>query len=179
MEASKLTASLYRNILRSIRSIRVANAVDEQEFQERERKQVQNDNSDPRLSISLLPAVNRSDELRSRADYYRTYARENFAQESDCLDATNVRNLQRFVVLLRRGEEHRKWLLSDMQFPDPVVSEHFLGQVNEFEECVNQLLKLETAKTQKEDPSDDGWSSEDEDDLAPGLPSWYKNPRSQ
>jgi hypothetical protein len=142
-EAKFLTQSLYRCIVRSVRLIRHGNHVDETEFQRREAQRQAhlhahhhdattsstsrvgnncNSKSDVRLSmLSLLPPVDRVDELRSRAEYYQQYAREHFVQESDCLDRDEWQefHLARYLHLLRRGEEQRQWLLADMKFPDP------------------------------------------------------------
>jgi hypothetical protein len=135
-EALFLTQSLYRCIVRSVRLIRNGNEVDEAEFQRREAQRQahlanatstsrgsssSNTTGDVRLSmLSLLPPVDRVDELRSRAAYYQQYAREHFVQESDCFkDEWQDFHLARYLHLLRRGEEQRQWLLADMKFPDP------------------------------------------------------------
>jgi hypothetical protein len=57
---------------------------------------------------------------RSRAEYYMQYMRENFVQESDCLavDDWQPQHIARYLFHLKRGDEHRKWLLKDMQFQD-------------------------------------------------------------
>ena len=86
-DASFLTRSVYRNCVRSIRLIRWGNASDERDFQEREEAQmrdlsasIMDRQKDQRFSmISMLPPVDREDELRSRAEYYGQYAREMFA----------------------------------------------------------------------------------------------------
>merc|ERR1719401_3407226 len=75
--------------------------------------------------MSMMPPVDREDELRSRAEYYTQYARENILQESDTLRRELLwdrRDVERFVDSVRRGDEHRKWLLRDMQFDDPYHS---------------------------------------------------------
>lgn len=190
-KASLLTFSLYRSMLRSIRTIRQGNEHDEIEFQERERKREQPKPTDIRLSmISLLPAVNRADELRSRAEYYTQYARENIAQESDCLDALNRASFRRFFYLIRRGEEHRKWLLSDMKFDDPLLVHPYafdLERVSSFEKQVNEFLGQEMSSedyklqlsSETDIESNDGWSTDEDENDEPSLPSWFKNPTSQ
>jgi hypothetical protein len=99
-------------------------------------------------TMSFLPPVSRKDDLQSRAMYYTSYAREMIAQEADCLDVfmvsshfshhnnhssrRNARNqkysilyaqnmFHRYLSLLQQGNYQRKWLLSDMQFTDPIV----------------------------------------------------------
>lgn len=142
-EAKGLTLSLYRTIVRSVRVIRHGNEHDELEFQAREtkRKEKRKDAAaDVRLSmLSMLPPVDRVDELRSRAEYYQQYARENFVQESDCLDRHDdgaAWDVARYLNHLRRGEEQRKWLLADMKFTDPYAAQSSsffdLDRVDEF-----------------------------------------------
>lgn len=129
-DASFLTRSVYRNCVRSIRLIRWGNASDERDFQEREEAQmrdlsasIMDRQKDQRFSmISMLPPVDREDELRSRAEYYGQYAREMFIQESDCLNDPvwdYEQHIQRYLFHIKRGDEHRAWLLQDMQFEDP------------------------------------------------------------
>jgi hypothetical protein len=128
--ATKLTLSFYRLVLRSIRTIRYGNDHDEKEFQKREEQQKQREEElftnitkiDKRLDmISMLPEVDRTDELLSRFNYYTDYARENIHQESDRLPRTtlwnNPEHIERYISLLKRGEQHRVWLLKDMKFP--------------------------------------------------------------
>jgi hypothetical protein len=128
--ARGLTLSFFRLVLRSIRTIRYGNEHDEIEFQIREEKQRQKEEElftniikiDKRLDmISMAPDVDRVDELLSRANYYTDYARENIQQESDRLPNNilwnNPEAINRYISLLKRGEQHRKWLLKDMKFP--------------------------------------------------------------
>jgi len=128
--AMHLTLSLYRNCLRSVEAIRHGNENDEKEFQERERKRedsMDDLQQDPRLSmLSMLPPVNRKDELRSRAEYYQQHAREMVQSEFDCLTRPSLMekdNVRRYLHHLRQGESYRKWLLRDMQFEDPIATE--------------------------------------------------------
>ena len=123
-EAKALTLKLYRSVTRSVRVIRYGNEYDEKEFVEREkkRKESMEKPKDSRLSmLSVLPPVDREDELRSRAEYYQQYARENFVQESDVFgrEIWDRQHVSRYIHHLRKGDEHRKWLLADMKFPDP------------------------------------------------------------
>jgi hypothetical protein len=146
-EAKALTLSLYRTVLRSARLLGRCNENDEREFRAREEKRkrtLEDRLSDSRLSMmSMLPATDRVEELRSRRLYYQQYARENFTQESDCLDVVgdsyaaaewSVDNISRFTYLLRRGEEHRQWLLRDMQFPDPYSNSFDQKRVEKFDQ---------------------------------------------
>jgi hypothetical protein len=164
-EARALSLSLYRACLRSIKHIRGGNQQDEHEFSVRERARIESfsdlDVSSKRSEggsasspksrnkgrsggdgmINFLPPVNRLDELRSRADYYASFARENFLQEWDCLGSPesntlpvakvsamtsptssgwNQQMVNRYINLLRRGNAHRQWLLSDLKFSDPI-----------------------------------------------------------
>jgi hypothetical protein len=137
--------------------------------------------------LSMLPPVDRQDELHSRAEYYTQYARELMVQESDCLPLTTEwreQHIARYMHHLRRGEEHRRWLLADMKFKDP-FSESFDHQlVEKFESdalrFVNRFRQSEISDlSEAEDEDPFGGDSDDDDDEAPGLPHWYKNPRSQ
>jgi hypothetical protein len=193
-DASTLSRSLYRRCFRSIRHIRHGNDHDEEEFQRREKDRLSNldeDRSDPRLSmLSMLPPVDRVDELRSRAEYYQQYTRENFVQESDCLEHEDLLegHIDRFVYLLRRGDDHRKWLLTDMRFDDPCKQEELLNasnQINDFEtrarsmvlkrkgNAAGQAAKAEDKNFWDDEEDDD----DDDDDKSQGLPEWYSNPR--
>lgn len=192
-EASTLSRSLYRRCFRSIRHIRYGNEYDEAEFQRREEerleKAVDQSQKDPRLSmLSMLPPVNRVDELRSRAEYYQQYTRENFVQESDCLDhpVLLAGHIDRFVYLLRRGDDHRKWLLQDMKFEDPCSAEEqqvAVQRLKGFEEKAKSMLIKHQSPTAEGasavgDEDDDFWDDEEDDEEPHGLPEWYKNPRS-
>jgi len=88
-EASYLTRTLYRKCLQSINLLAQGNTRDEDDFSARETQEKNqfdvdfdnNDGANVDLSssrISMAPPVNRTNELSSRANYYATYARENF-----------------------------------------------------------------------------------------------------
>ena len=83
-EASSLTRRLYRRCLRSASALSSANDRDESDFREREeaqRRQFEGSSSE----LSMAPPVDRANELRSRSDYYRSFARENFDGHWDLL----------------------------------------------------------------------------------------------
>jgi len=196
-EASALTRSLYRSCIRSVRAIRYGNEHDERQFQEIERKMKEKPKqTDPRLSmLSMLPPVDREDELRSRAEYYMQYAHENFIQESDCLnhDELEAGHIARFFHFLRGGEAQRKWLLTDMQFPDPCAKAFDEKRVKEFEEramaAIERMKELKYGGTSEprggqnsdettvEDDHDE-FFDEDDDEEPSTVPSWFRNPRS-
>jgi hypothetical protein len=199
-EAKDLTLRLYRTVVRSVRVIRHGNDHDELEFQAREKKRKDNmeaaTTSDIRLSmISMLPPVDRVDELRSRAEYYQQYARENFVQESDCLEQDNnvpwkEQHVARYIFHLRRGEEHRQWLLADMKFTDPFAANGTFDhdRVDDFERrAVDYIQRAKHFKMQtmlspeefkhytvhekhdqsagdQEEEVNDGWSTDEDDD---------------
>ena len=150
-EARRLTLGLYRNCLRSIEAIRPGNEHDEKEFRERERQRKESiSNRDPRLSmLSMLPPVNRPDELRSRAEYYQQYARENVVQESDCFaDASAADELvldqhrvERYLHHLRHGEKTRQYLLEDMKFEDPVPNSFDRDRIASFEQRAKEYCQ--------------------------------------
>ena len=201
-EAKTLTLKLYMTCIRSVRLIRAGNEHDETEFQERERKQKEKplEHQDVRLSmLSMLPPVDREDELRSRYEYYLQYTRENFVQESDCLDHEELdeRHIARYLHHLRQGDRQRKWLLKDMQFKDPYKDSLANERIMRFEK--RAMAYITNASKQKEgvssglvepddtvsaetedqsDPDDDFWSDDEVDDDVQPLPTWYKNPRS-
>jgi hypothetical protein len=203
-EAAALARALFRTCIRSVRVIRHGNEVDEREFTEREEQRLEsNDNkgdNNVRLSmLSMLPPVDREDELRSRAEYYSQYTRENFYQESDCLshDEWQEQHISRFLYHLKRGDNHRKWLLDDMKFTDPYMDAFDHDRVAQFEDKALTLVReIEERKREGMDPkiraylekfqhsgdnddeNDDETDSDDDDDSPQGLPGWYKNPRN-
>mmetsp|Transcript_18735 Transcript_18735/g.43377 ORF Transcript_18735/g.43377 Transcript_18735/m.43377 type:complete len:247 (+) Transcript_18735:132-872(+) len=131
-EAAYLTKSLYRNCIRSVRLIRWGNAFDDKEFQRRE-EEFQNPTAGG--VISMAPPPNKEDELQSRAEYYHSYTREYFTQESDCLenDPLLERDIRRYLYYLRKGEKDRKWLLGDMLFPDPYKNSYDQDRLKRFD----------------------------------------------
>ena len=138
-EAAYLTKSLYRNCLRSVRLIRWGNAFDDKEFERRE-EEFQNPTAGG--VISMAPPPNRKDELHSRAEYYHSFAREYFTQESDSLDNDPLveRDFRRYLYYLRKGEKDRKWLLGDMMFPDPYKNSLDQERVKRFEAMTKRYL---------------------------------------
>lgn len=145
-EASSLTRSLYRKCLRSIRVLSRGNEKDEKEFLARERFESEGGKAG-RISMAL--PVNRKNELESRTNYYRSFARENFDGHFGLLsrhgfyigeedghgfdsggrkgrnDETpsdlmwREEQIDQFVYLIRSGEEKRRWILNDYGFDDP------------------------------------------------------------
>jgi len=145
--------------------------------------------------------------LRSRAEYYSQYTRENFVQESDCLPAATADaasaivewqegHVARFLHHLQRGEHQRQWLLKDMHFDDPYQTHaaERSRQAELFQQRALEYVSKKVAQKQqhhlppdvvaaakkrsdKKDETDDVWS-DDEDDAPSSLPKWYKNPRS-
>lgn len=138
-EAAYLTKSLYRNCIRSVKLIRWGNEFDDKEFERRE-EEFQNPTAGG--VISMAPPPNKEDELRSRAEYYHSYAREYFTQESDCLDNDPLleRDFRRYLYYLRKGEKDRKWLLGDMMFSDPYKNSFDQERVKRFETLTKKYL---------------------------------------
>lgn len=137
---------------------------------------------------------------RSRAEYYMQYLRENFIQESDCLavDDLKEQHVGRYLFHLKRGDEHRKWLLKDMQFQDEYQNAFDHEQVERFEEeALAFIMKTKEQKeanlspeirrhlrqqndgnTTKHDDGDDDdglFDEDDDDDDKP--PEWYTKNR--
>jgi len=78
-EASYLTRTLYRKCLQSIKLLAKGNTRDEIDFAEREASEKMDfTNTSIERRVSMAPPVNRSNELSSRAEYYKTHTRENF-----------------------------------------------------------------------------------------------------
>ena len=153
-EASYLTKSLYRTCIRSVRLIRWGNAFDDKEFERRE-EEFQNPTAGG--IMSMAPPPNREDELRSRAEYYHSYAREYFTQESDCLDNDPLqeRDARRYLYYLRKGEKDRKWLLGDMMFSDPYKKSFDKEKVNRLEEMFKKYLNEDEEEDSEEIVVDD------------------------
>jgi len=81
-EASSLTRALYRRCLRSVEVLAGGNQRDEDDFAEREEMERSRFDGTGGVAdfdrISMAPPVSRRNELASRANYYRSFARENF-----------------------------------------------------------------------------------------------------
>jgi hypothetical protein len=153
-EAGALTRSLYRRCLRSVKVIRWGNEFDELEFAKREEEFVNPQRRSHPGSISMAPPPNKEDELRSRAEYYRCYAREYFVQESDSLDNDPLkeRDIRRYLYYLRKGEKDRKWLLGDMMFADPFKDAVDQVNIDKFE----VMSKIYLGVDKDDDNDDDG-----------------------
>jgi hypothetical protein len=200
-EASAMTKSLYRTCIRSVRVIRYGNDHDEMIFQKLEEKRVSPQRKDGGFSmISMLPPVDRENELRSRSEYYLQYARETFFAESDCLshDEWDSYRIDRYLHHLRKADTHRKWLLSDMKFPDPYENSFDWSRMEAFKKrtvaCIEKMEDLKYADDpemleilrkgregigydENYEEEDDTWSSDEEDDDDAGPKPGIKHPR--
>ena len=195
-QAEVITKSLYRTCLRSIRHIRHGNKYDFEEFRKRE-EEFRNGKSDGGGILSMAPPPNPEDELRSRAEYYHSYAREYFVQESDCLGyyndpttygaGTNTatklsqKDIDRYLYYVRKGEKDRRWLLGDMMFDDPyrdVAKTYRQPLIDKFIESSQQYFKQQQqegtmpgAQVEKQkttkSKNDDGFLDDDD------LPEWW------
>lgn len=170
-EAATLTKSLYRTCLRSVRVIRWGNEFDDREFKKRE-EEFANPSSGGRLSMA--PPPNKEDELRSRAEYYYAFCKESFVQESDCLynDPLWEKDIDRFLYYLRKGDKDRKWLLSDMMFPDPYKDSLDQQRIKKFEEMGKMYLgytETETDEVETETSTDEDYFDADDNE-----PAWFK-----
>jgi len=172
-EAAVMTKSLYRSCLRSIKAIRWGNDYDDKEFERREEEFLKP--SGPGGMISMAPPPDKEDELRSRAEYYHSFAREYFTQESDCLDNDPLRekDTRRYLYYLRKGEKDRKWLLADMMFPDPYKEAFDHDRVDRWEAMSMKYLGEDVVE---EDVSDEqpietppNYFGEDDED-----PEWFQ-----
>ena len=172
-EAAVLTKSLYRTCLRSVRLIRGGNDFDDKEFEKREADFLKPSGFGGR--ISMAPPPDKEDELRSRAEYYHSYTREYFIQESDCLDNDPLRerDIKRYLYYLRKGEKDRRWLLADMMFPDPYKDVIDQKRVDKFEAMAKRYLgedeiNVEPVVEQKVAVQDNFFDADDEN------PEWFK-----
>lgn len=205
-EASALTRSLYRLCMRSVKLIRQGNEADAAEFAAREEKQMEDmiraaepakNPDDERLAgvISMLPPVEPEAELKARSEYYAQYTNENFFAESDCLrplegDVPSEGQFTRYFYHLRKGEDHRKWLLEDMKFQDPFQFD--LKRVDRLEERVKNFLEnrqqfqlqqmtpeevreLEQARKDMDEYDTDEEAFSDEEDDEDDVRIHYKN----
>ena len=174
--ASALTRSLYRTCLRSIKVIRWGNSFDDKEFERREEEFLKP--SGPGGMISMAPPPDKEDELRSRAEYYHSYAREYFIQESDSLDNDPLRekDINRYLYYLRKGDKDRKWLLADMMFPDPYKTTTDHARIERFEAMSKRYLGIDVEDDDDDDDdsevdqetSDDFFDADDEN------PEWFQ-----
>jgi len=182
-EAAFVTRSLYRNCVRCVEMMKSGNDNDENEFKKREQKQMDDLEGVGSGSFSFEPPVDRKNELTSRANYYLETVREGFHQESDCLLANPWReeDVNRFLSLLRFGEERRRWILLEYKFDDPYLGRFNEDRVNDFEGKAGQLVKetyrskgwlLTEELTEKDegitDEDESFWKEEEEEDEEKG-----------
>eukprot|EP00934_Nitzschia_sp_Nitz4_P008990 Nitzschia sp. Nitz4//scaffold38_size140716//36126//39532//NITZ4_003133-RA/size140716-processed-gene-0.57-mRNA-1//-1//CDS//3329550036//8980//frame0 len=174
-EAAALTKSLYRVCLRSVKVIRWGNEFDEMDFAKREQDFLKP--SGPSGTISLAPPPDKEDELRSRAEYYHSYIREYFFQESDSLsrDPLHERDVTRYLYYLRKGEKDRRWLLGDMMFSDPFKDAMDYDRIDRFEARALKHVGVEkggtksaTAKQDETEQKDDFFGEDDD------TPAWFQ-----
>mmetsp|Transcript_14576 Transcript_14576/g.22488 ORF Transcript_14576/g.22488 Transcript_14576/m.22488 type:complete len:216 (+) Transcript_14576:134-781(+) len=155
-EASLLTKKLWKSSLKSIQAIALGNAVDEVRFSKLEKLQLE--------KPTMLP-VNRDDELKSRANYYYNYAREQIEQESDIFEmldwsltvgykGDHVEELSsstsftkdqihRYFYFLRKGEEQRLYILRKYKFEDPCPTSFDSSRVDALEDNMLRTLNAE------------------------------------
>ena len=173
-EAATLTRTLFRLCLRSARYIQKGNEHDEKEFEKREKQRLEIPKlkkQDPRFGmLSELPPEDREDEFKSRTEYYLQYTRENFYAEMNCLHPEDFHDehFDRYIYFLRKGEERRRWLLSDMKFDDPLAGHFDVDRVDRLEEQGRAFFKdikqLKESQQQLMKEKYEGWLSDDEDE---------------
>ena len=172
-EAARLTKSLYRNCIRSVRLIRWGNAFDEKDFEKRE-EEFQNPTAGG--VISMAPPPNKEDELHSRAEYYYSYTREYFTQESDCLDNDPLeeRDIRRYLYYLRKGDKDRKWLLGDMMFPDPYKNSLDKDRISRFEAMSKKFFGEEEEEENNNNGAIASSSSNSDGFIEDEDPDWFQ-----
>lgn len=120
------------------------NHVDEADFVQRE-KRLEDDDDDAFSAMSMASAlVDRENELSSRSNYYRQNAREHFEGHWHQLveaDPWTERDVETFLYLVRKGEEHRRWVLDSYEFEDPCKGKFDEEVVDEFEARAYELVK--------------------------------------
>jgi outer membrane phospholipase A len=176
-EAGMMTRALYRSCLRNVNLIRDGNQHDFADFEAREEEQ-----KTGRLkkaitaSFSFEPPVDRDNELSSRALYYLAYTKESFHQEVDCLEVEPWRedNLNRFLFLMKEGDEKRKWVLNDYKFDDPHANKLEEVKLEEWEAKAWKLIRetydskgwvyLDDFAKDDEDYKDEGIDWDEDDD---------------
>jgi len=173
-EATYLTNSLYRRCIRSVKAIRWGNEFDDKEFERRE-NEFQNPTAGGRISMS--PPPNKEDELRSRTEYYHSFAREYFTQESDSLDndPLDERDIRRYLYYLRKGDKDRKWLLGDMMFPDPFKNSIDQERIKKFEAMSKKYL----GEDDEEEENEENYTAENGSNKNNGFiddddPDWFQ-----
>lgn len=123
-QAKGLTLSLFRACLKSAKILKSCNPRDEENFRKREDERLEklSDDLSSLGGISFTPPIDRENELISRAMYYSQYASESFHQDSDCLmnDPWKEVDIEKYVYLMRQGNDYRKWVLDDNLFEDDV-----------------------------------------------------------
>ena len=171
-EAKYMTLALWRTCLRCIKIIRLGNENDEMEFQKREQDRLNNlMNRKSSMSFEMQMPVDRDDELSSRANYYYQWTLENILQERDCLDRDPwmEKDVERFITLLRTGEEKRKWLLKDYKFENPFVQSYDHQQMDNFEtramEYLKQIYKMKGWPMKSDFMNNDEEYDDSEDDF--------------
>lgn len=143
-EAGFLARSLYRACIRSIKLMLPGNQHDEADFKEREERQFASLNDEKGdLFFSMRPPVDRKNELRSRAEYYHAYLRENFNSDSQCLDRDpwSEHDVQACLHFLRHGEKSRRYILKDYRFKDPYSCIYDAERIDKFETRAHALLR--------------------------------------
>lgn len=147
MEASAITRVLFRICLKSVKFMRYGNPHDESEFQRLESEQVVRWKQALQDSMegigSMAPPVDRENELESRYMYYVSHVRERFYGELHALnnDPWMEDCAEKFIYLLRSGEEARKWILADYKFEDPFPHRFEEERLNKLEQRMTNFVK--------------------------------------
>jgi len=156
-----------------VKAIRWGNEFDDKEFERRE-NEFQNPTAGSRISMS--PPPNKEDELRSRAEYYHSFAREYFTQESDSLDndPLDERDIRRYLYYLRKGDKDRKWLLGDMMFPDPFKDSIDQERIMKFEAMSKKYLGEDDEEEEEENSTVETGSNNNDGFINDDDPDWFQ-----
>lgn len=140
-EAAFLALSLFRSCMRSVKTMRPGNENDIRDFEEREEEQFKAD-SIPGV-FSVAPPVDRENELESRFEYYYSFAKENFEQDSTCLDGEPWReeDFQKYFNCMRHAEQTRTYILKDYQFVDPYSERFDMNRLDQLEKRASVFVK--------------------------------------
>lgn len=146
-EAQAMTRVLFRICLKSVKFMRYGNPHDEIEFRRLEAEQVVRWKQSLQDSMegigSMAPPVDRKNELESRYMYYVSHVRERFYGELYTLnhDPWMEDCAEKFIHLLRSGEEARQWVLADYKFEDPFPHRFEEERLNKLEERMTNFVK--------------------------------------
>jgi len=146
-EVAAMTRILYRTCLKSVKLMRPGNGHDEIEFRRLEAEQASRWERALKDSLdgigSMVPIVDRPNELESRYNYYNAHVKERFKGDFGILDRDPWTEdcVERFLLIFREGEAARKWVLEDYKFVDQFPNRLSEERTNQLQERMRKLVK--------------------------------------